>query len=93
MFNTNIDNRKYKQTVNIKPACCGLLQKSHPHSFFKRFHKTSDIVIIPNVGDDIVLDIDDCDLKGNEYKVVRVVYPLPNLDYKVNIYVSKNTTL
>ena len=43
MFNTNIDNRKYKQTVNIKPACCGLLQKSHPHSFFKRFHKTSDM--------------------------------------------------
>ena len=93
MFNTNIDNRKYKQTVNIKPACCGLLQKSHPHSFFKRFHKTSDIVIIPNVGDDIVLDIDDWGLKGNEYKVVKVVYPLPNPDYKVNIYVSRNSTL
>ena len=43
MSNTNIDNRKYKQTVNIKPACCGLLQKSHPHSFFKRFHINSDM--------------------------------------------------
>ena len=41
MFNTNIDNRKYDQSVNIKPACCGLLQKSHPRSFFKRFHKAS----------------------------------------------------
>ena len=43
MFNTNIDNRKYEQSVNIKPACCGLLQKSHPHSFFKRFHIKSDM--------------------------------------------------
>ena len=37
MCNTNIDNGKYDQTVNIKPACCGLLQKSHPRSFFKQF--------------------------------------------------------
>ena len=43
MFNTNIDNRKYDQSVNIKPACCGLLQKSHPRSFFKRFHINSDM--------------------------------------------------
>lgn len=43
MFNTNIDNRKYEQSVNIKPACCGLLQKSHPRSFFKRFHINSDM--------------------------------------------------
>ena len=62
-------------------------------SYQERVSKWFETVIIPNVGDDIVLDIDDCDLKGNEYKVVRVVYPLPNLDYKVNIYVSKNTTL
>ena len=40
----------------------------------------------------IVLDIDDWGLKENEYKVVRVVYPLPNLNYKVNIYVLRNTT-
>ena len=43
MLNANIDNKKYEQTVNIKPACGGLLQKSHPRSFFKRFHKTSDM--------------------------------------------------
>ena len=61
-------------------------------SYQERVFKWFETVIIPNVGDDIVLDIDDCDLKGNEYKVVRVVYPLPNLDYKVNIYVSKNKT-
>lgn len=35
MFNTqSISN----QTVNIKPACTGILQKSHPKSFFKWFH-------------------------------------------------------
>ena len=61
-------------------------------SYQERVSKWFETVIIPNVGDDIVLDIDDCGLKGNEYKVVRVVYPLPNLDYKVNIYVSKNKT-
>ena len=43
MFNTNIDNRKYNKSVNFKPAGCGLLQKSHPRSFFKRFHKTSNM--------------------------------------------------
>lgn len=61
-------------------------------SYQEKVSKWFETVIIPNVGDDIVLDIDDCSLKGNEYKVVRVVYSLPNLDYKVNIYVSKNTT-
>ena len=61
-------------------------------SYQERVSKWFETVIIPNVGDDIVLDIDDWGLKGNEYKVVRVVYPLPNLDYKVNIYVSKNKT-
>ena len=62
-------------------------------SYQERVSKWFETVIIPNVGDDIVLDIDDWGLKGNEYKVVKVVYPLPNPDYKVNIYVSKNSTL
>ena len=62
-------------------------------SYHDRISKWFESVIIPNVGDDIVLDIDDWGLKGKEYKVVRVVYPLPNLDYKVNIYVSRNTSL
>ena len=62
-------------------------------SYHDRISKWFESVIIPNVGDDIVLDIDDWGLKGNEYKVVKVVYPLPNPDYKVNIYVSRNTSL
>lgn len=62
-------------------------------SYHERISKCFESVIVPKVGDDIVLDIDDWGLKGNEYKVVRVVYPLPNPDYKVNIYVSKNTNL
>lgn len=62
-------------------------------SYHDRIDKWFESVIIPKEGDNIVLDIDDWGLKGNEYKVVRIVYPLPNLDYKVNIYVSKNTTL
>lgn len=61
-------------------------------SYYDRISKWFESVIIPKEGDNIVLDIDDWGLKGNEYKVVRVVYPLTNLDYKVNIYVSKNTT-
>ena len=61
-------------------------------SYYDRISKLFESVIIPKEGDNIVLDIDDWGLKGNEYKVVEVVYPLPNLDYKVNIYVSKNTT-
>lgn len=62
-------------------------------SYHNKISKWFESVIIPKEGDNIVLDIDDWGLKGNEYKVVRVVYPLPNLDYKVNIYVSKNPTL
>lgn len=31
----------FVNSVNIKPACSGLLQKSHPKSFFQRFHKNS----------------------------------------------------
>ena len=62
-------------------------------SYHDRISKWFESVIVPKVGDDIVLDIDDWGLKGNEYKVVKVVYPLPNLNYKVNIYVSRNSTL
>ena len=62
-------------------------------SYHERISKWFESVIVPKVGDDIVLDIDDWGLKGNEYKVVKVVYPLPNPDYKVNIYVSRNTSL
>ena len=62
-------------------------------SYHDRISKWFESVIIPKEGDNIVLDIDDWGLKGNEYKVVKIVYPLPNPDYKVIIYVSKNTTL
>lgn len=37
MFN----NTTYNSSVNIKPACSGMLQQSHPKSFFMRFHKDS----------------------------------------------------
>lgn len=37
MFNVST----YNTTVNIKPACTGMLQKSHPKSFFKRFENGS----------------------------------------------------
>ena len=63
------------------------------NSYHERISKWFESVIVPKVGDDIVLDIDDWGLKGNEYKVVKVVYPLPNPDYKVNIYVSRKTSL
>ena len=62
-------------------------------SYHNKISKWFESIIIPKEGDNIVLDIDDWGLKGDEYKVVRVVYPLPNLDYKVNIYVSRNTSL
>lgn len=57
-------------------------------SYSDNIDKWFDSVIIPNVGDEIVLDIDDWYLKGKEYKVVKIVYPLPNIDYKVEIYVT-----
>lgn len=41
MFNKYIQN--FNSSVNIKPACIGMLQKSHPNSFFKRFHKNSEM--------------------------------------------------
>ena len=62
-------------------------------SYHDRISKWFEFVIILKVRDNIVLDIDDWGLKGNKGKEYKVVYPLPNLDYKVNIYVSKNTTL
>lgn len=39
MLNNYTQN--FNNSVNLKPACAGILQKSHPNSFFKRFHKTS----------------------------------------------------
>ena len=39
MLNNYTQN--FNNSVNMKPACTGVLQKSHPNSFFKRFHKTS----------------------------------------------------
>ena len=60
MFNTNIDNRKYEQSVNIKPACCGLLQKSHPRSFFKQFDINSRMA-------DWVLSENPCLKRKNDY--------------------------
>lgn len=38
MFNEYNNDQK----VDIKPACVGLLQKSHPKSFFKYCHIKSD---------------------------------------------------
>lgn len=37
----NINTTTYNNTVNIKPACMGMMQKSHPKSFFRRFAKGS----------------------------------------------------
>ena len=81
-MNIKITDKIYKRYVTDIDA----------DSYYDRISKWFESVIIPKEGDNIVLDIDDWGLKGNEYKVVRVVYPLTNLDYKVNIYVSKNTT-
>ncbi len=38
MFNEYNNN----QIVDIKPACTGMLQKSHPKSYFKWFHLDSE---------------------------------------------------
>ena len=57
-------------------------------SYSDNIDKWFDSVIIPNVGDEIVLDVDDWGLKGKVYKVVKIVYPLPNIDYKVEVYVT-----
>lgn len=39
MLNTSVSN---KHSINIKPACSGILQKSHPCSYFVRFHVQSE---------------------------------------------------
>ncbi len=42
MFDTKIvNNQKYSQVVNIKPACTGLIQKSSPLSIITRCHLQS----------------------------------------------------
>ena len=39
MLNTN----NFNSIVNIKPAVANILQKSHPYSFFEKFHTNSDM--------------------------------------------------
>ena len=39
MLNTN----NFNNIVNIKPAVTNILQKSHPYSFFEKFHTNSDM--------------------------------------------------
>ena len=42
MFDTKIiNNQRYNQVVNIKPACTGLIQKSSPLSVITRCHLKS----------------------------------------------------
>jgi hypothetical protein len=42
MFDTKIvNNQKYNQVVNIKPACTGLIQKSSPLSIITQCHLKS----------------------------------------------------
>lgn len=42
MFDTKvINNQRYSQVVNIKPACTGLIQKSSPLSIITRCHLKS----------------------------------------------------
>jgi hypothetical protein len=42
MFDTKIiNNQRYNQIVNIKPACTGLIQKSSPLSIITRCHLKS----------------------------------------------------
>lgn len=36
------DEYKNTQRVDIKPACTGMMQKSHPKSYFKWCHVNSD---------------------------------------------------
>lgn len=59
MLNNYIQN--FNNSVNIKPACTGMLQKSHPNSFFKRFHKNSKMA-------DWIFDENPCLQKTTEYK-------------------------
>lgn len=59
MLNNYTQN--FNNSVNIKPACTGMLQKSHPNSFFKRFHKNSKMA-------DWIFDENPCLKKITEYK-------------------------
>lgn len=59
MLNNYTQN--FNNSVNIKPACTGMLQKSHPNSFFKRFHKNSKMA-------DWIFDENPCLQKENGYK-------------------------
>lgn len=56
MFN----NTTYNNSVNIKPACSGMLQQSHPKAFFLRFHKNSKMA-------DWVFDTSPCLKRLNRY--------------------------
>ena len=58
MLNNYTQN--FNNSVNIKPACTGMLQKSHPNSFFKRFHKNSKMA-------DWIFDENPCLQKANGY--------------------------
>lgn len=60
MFNNYTQN--FNNSVNIKPACTGILQKSHPNSFFKRFHKNSRMA-------DWIFDENPCLRKVTECKI------------------------
>lgn len=65
MFNNDQYNN-FVNSVNIKPACSGLLQKSHPKSFFLMFHKNSKMA-------DCIFDEEPCLKRGNEYMDVIVL--------------------
>ena len=54
--------QNFNNSVNIKPACTGILQKSHPNSFFKRFHKNSRMA-------DWIFDENPCLQKVTECKI------------------------
>lgn len=60
MLNNYTQN--FNNSVNMKPACTGILQKSHPNSFFRRFHKTSRTA-------DWIFSENPCLKKENRYEV------------------------
>ena len=59
MLNNYTQN--FNNSVNIKPACTGILQKSHPNSFFQSFHKNSKMA-------DWVFDENPCLKQKNNYE-------------------------
>ena len=38
-----LDTNNFNSIVNIKPAMVNILQKSHPYSFFEKFHTNSNM--------------------------------------------------